>query len=773
MAYDPEDPRLTTYALGEMPEEERTAFEDSLDDADRAEIGAIRETALLLRRELAAEPAPVLTDSQRLRIHSAAQQPRRRFGWLALAAAACFAVLVGVLTWPALRGRLSVAKQQPETAADKGDGALERPSAIASGALAELEQSMGAADKEDRKALEPRKEVHARSRLHAESQLAPARPAPAPGMGGAMGGMMGGGMGAPADAPVADAFAFAMPAPEAKAAPAATQPAAPAAPAAAAPVDGYYQRLKITTATEGMRVVTITDLSFPAAMVASGDSRHAGATLHDTDADDGLRKNARTKDEGKQDGFAREAYDRIRDNPFQLVRQDPLSTFSIDVDTASYANVRRFLTHSQLPPPDAVRIEELVNYFAYDYEAPKGERPFSVSVDLAQCPWAREHRLARVALKGREPDLANRPPSNLVFLLDVSGSMNQPNKLPLVKTAMKMLVEQLGENDRVAIAVYAGASGLVLPSTSCDRKADVLAALDRLQAGGSTNGGAGIQLAYRTAVENFIKGGTNRVILATDGDFNVGVSDRGQLTRLIEEKAKSGVFLTVLGFGQGNIQDAMLEEISGKGNGTYAYIDSAREARKVMVEQIGGTLLTIAKDVKIQVEFNPGRIAAYRLIGYENRILRHQDFNDDTKDAGEIGAGLTVTAFYELVPRGVKIDIPGVDPLKYQATALADEAVTDEAMTVKLRYKLPDGDTSTLIEEAVKDRPRSIREMSDDYVFATSVAAFGMVLRDSPYKGDASLLLAEELAQTGARRDPQGYRKEFLELVRKARELKK
>jgi len=481
---------------------------------------------------------------------------------------------------------------------------------------------------------------------------------------------------------------------------------------------------------------------------------------------------AKLSAETATEGHNREAYDRIHDNAFKLVRQDPLSTFSIDVDTASYANVRRFLNQNQLPPPDAVRIEELVNYFRYDYAQPKAEHPFSVSVDLAQCPWAPTHRLARVALKGREPDLARRPASNLVFLLDVSGSMGDANKLPLVKRSMKLMVDHLGENDRVAIVVYAGASGLVLPSTTCDRKKQVLAALDRLSAGGSTNGGAGIQLAYQTAVDNFIKGGTNRVILATDGDFNVGVSDRGRLTRLIEKKAKSGVFLTVLGFGQGNLQDATMEELSGKGNGTYAYIDSIREARKVLVEQIGGTLLTIAKDVKIQVEFNPARIGAYRLIGYENRVLRNQDFNDDKKDAGEIGAGLTVTAFYEVVPRGVKIDIPGVDPLKYQATALADAAISDEAMTVKLRYKLPDGDTSTLITAAVKDEPRSIKDVSDDYVFATAVAAFGMVLRDSPYKGSANLALVEELARTGARRDPGGYRKEFLELVRKARALK-
>ncbi len=366
-----------------------------------------------------------------------------------------------------------------------------------------------------------------------------------------------------------------------------------------------------------------------------------------------------------------EAYDRVVDNPFVGVVENPLSTFSIDVDTASYANCRRFLTQNQRPPKDAVRIEELLNYFTYNDPPPTGDDPFSVNCEVARCPWNADHRLARIGLLGKPIDNDKRPPSNLVFLIDVSGSMNFPNKLPLVKAALRMLVEQLGENDRVAMVVYAGASGLVLPSTSCDRKVEILSAIEQLQAGGSTNGGAGIELAYRQAVENFIKNGTNRVLLATDGDFNVGVTNPDQLTRLIEAKARSGVFLSVLGFGTGNLKDATLETLSGKGNGNYAYIDTPQEARKVFVEQISGTLVTIAKDVKIQVEFNPARVGTYRLIGYENRVMRNEDFHDDTKDAGEIGAGHHVTALYELVPAGNPggVEVPPRRDLKYQKPA--------------------------------------------------------------------------------------------------------
>jgi len=471
-------------------------------------------------------------------------------------------------------------------------------------------------------------------------------------------------------------------------------------------------------------------------------------------------------------GHNTEAYDLIVENPFRDVTQDPLSTFSIDVDTASYANVRRFLNQGTLPPPDAVRIEELVNYFSYDYAPPDGDTPFSAHVEVAGCPWAPEHRLARVGLKGWEMAADERPASNLVFLLDVSGSMRPQNKLPLVKKAMRLLVKQLGENDRVAIAVYAGASGLVLPSTSCDDQRAVLQALKRLESGGSTNGGAGIQLAYDVATRNFIDGGVNRVILATDGDFNVGVTNQGELVRIIEEKAKSGVFLTVVGFGMGNVKDSTLEKLADKGNGNYAYIDTFLEARKVFGQQLGATLVTIAKDVKIQIEFNPAQVGAYRLIGYENRILAAEDFNDDTKDAGEIGAGHTVTALYELVPAGQDIDLPSVDPLRYQRqTRLTRAAATPELFTLKLRYKDPDADVSQLLSFTIEDDDAPFAQASEDLKFAASVAGFGMILRQSDHKGTATFDGVLEIAEEGLGDDRYGYRREFIELVRKAKAL--
>jgi Ca-activated chloride channel family protein len=471
-------------------------------------------------------------------------------------------------------------------------------------------------------------------------------------------------------------------------------------------------------------------------------------------------------------GFNTEAYDRIVDNPFRKVTDHPLSTFSIDVDTASYANVRRFLSLGQRPPKDAVRIEEMINYFTYDYPPPLGGHPFSVNVEVAACPWNLEHRLVRVGLKGREIATDKRPPSNLVFLLDVSGSMQAPNKLELVKQALRLLVEQLTENDRVSMVVYAGASGVVLPPTSGHNKGAILATLDRLQAGGSTHGSAGLQLAYEQAASHFIRGGVNRVILCTDGDFNVGITSQGDLTRLIEQKAKSGVYLSVLGFGMGNLKDSTMEKLADKGNGNYAYIDTLAEARKVLVEQMSGTLITIAKDVKIQVEFNPARVAAYRLIGYENRLLHKEDFNDDTKDAGEIGAGHTVTALYELVPAGQSVGVPSVDPLKYQTPPQpAAPAQSDELLHVKVRYKAPEGDTSQLIETPVRDGGLTYPQASPDFKFAAAVAGFGMVLRDSPYKGSANLEAVIELAEAGKGRDPGGYRAEFLELVNLTKQL--
>ncbi len=474
---------------------------------------------------------------------------------------------------------------------------------------------------------------------------------------------------------------------------------------------------------------------------------------------------------GDESGVNTESYTRVDESPFRLVTQHPLSTFSIDVDTASYSNVRRFLNEGALPPPDAVRIEELVNYFVYDYPQPVGADPFSVTTEIAEAPWNRGHLLVRVGLKGRELARQDRPQSNLVFLIDVSGSMNAPNKLPLLVRAMRLLVERLGGRDRVAIVVYAGSSGVALPSTAGSQKASILGALDRLSAGGSTHGSAGIRQAYAIARQNFVAGGINRVILATDGDFNVGTTSHGDLTRLIEKEAKSGVFLSVLGFGMGNYKDSMLESLADKGNGNYGYIDTINEARKLLVEQMDGTLVTIAKDVKVQVEFNPAQVSGYRLIGYENRSLRDEEFNDDTKDAGEIGAGHTVTALYELVPVGAAVEATPVDPLKYQRPAPIDTRLAHELMTVKLRYKRPDQDVSRLMERAVVDDGRSFANSSDDFKFAAAVALFGMLLRDSKYCGDSSYATVLSLANQGLGRDQSGYRTEFVDLVRKAQEL--
>jgi secreted protein with Ig-like and vWFA domain len=476
-----------------------------------------------------------------------------------------------------------------------------------------------------------------------------------------------------------------------------------------------------------------------------------------------------------------ESYTRIIENELKDVAREPLSTFSIDVDTASYANMRRFLNQNMVPPPDAVRIEELVNYFPTAEEGPaaQAKEPFAVRVELAPCPWQPVHRLARIGIKGRE--LGNeRKASNLVFLVDVSGSMNEPNKLPLVQQSLRMLTEQLGEGDRVTMVVYAGSSGLVLPPTNGEKKSEILAAIDKLQAGGSTHGSAGIQLAYEQAVAGFIKGGVNRVILCTDGDFNVGVSSPEELEKLITRKAKSGVFLSVLGFGSGNLKDRTMETLADKGNGNYAYIDSLSEARKVLVEQMSGTLVTIAKDVKIQVEFNPAAVRSYRLIGYENRMLAKEDFNDDTKDAGEIGAGHSVVALYEVVPSNLPPGAeprPVVDSLKYQAPTispaqLVEAAKSGEMMTVKLRYKAPDSDLSKLIEVPVKDAGKTLTASSEEYKFSAAVAGFGLLLRDSAYQGTLSWETVRRLALDGKGADKLGYRGEFLQLIDKARGLK-
>jgi Ca-activated chloride channel family protein len=470
--------------------------------------------------------------------------------------------------------------------------------------------------------------------------------------------------------------------------------------------------------------------------------------------------------------FNTEAYDYLPENPFLSVEQNPLSTFAIDVDTASYANIRRFIREGRMPPRDAVRIEEMVNYFAYSHPPPAEDRPLSVHTELADCPWQENHRLLSITVKGKEVAKGERPPSNLVFLLDVSGSMDMPDKLPLLKRSMKLLVRELGEDDRVAIVVYAGAAGLVLPSTACteENERDIFHALEGLRPGGSTHGSQGITLAYRIARDNFIPGGTNRVILATDGDFNVGVTNQGELVRLIEEKAETRIFLTVLGFGTGNLKDSTMEKLADKGNGNYGYIDSMMEARKVLVEEAGGTLVTIAKDVKIQIEFNPTEVSAYRLLGYENRLLRSEDFNDDRKDAGEIGAGHTVTALYEIVPAGQRLDLPRVDPLKYQKT-VPQSTNRGELLTVKLRYKEPYGDRSNLLTLALRTAKTTVVDASEDFKFAASVAAFGMLLRDSPHKGTATYDDVITLARSALANDESGYRAEFINLVRNASDI--
>ncbi len=461
-----------------------------------------------------------------------------------------------------------------------------------------------------------------------------------------------------------------------------------------------------------------------------------------------------------------ENYSTIHENGFKDVKAHPLSTFSIDVDRASYSNVRRYINQGIRPPVDAVKVEEMINYFDYDYPDPTGEHPFSVNTEVAVCPWNTDNYLMHVGLQGKHIDKTNLPASNLVFLLDVSGSMNSPDKLPLVKRAFNLLVNELRSEDRVAIVVYAGAAGKVLDSTPGNKKKAILDALERLNAGGSTAGGEGLKLAYEIAKENFIEGGNNRIILATDGDFNVGVSSTSEMERLVEKERDNGVFMTVLGFGTGNIKDDKMETIADKGNGNYAYIDNIQEARKILISEFGGTLFSIAKDVKFQIEFNLKQVKSYRLIGYENRLLNDEDFNDDKKDAGEMGAGHTVTALYEIVPANSKSrkHRPSVDPLKYQTTETVSGKVSDELLTIKLRYKEPDGNKSKLMEIPLENSV--VKNTSDNFRFSVAVAEFGMLLRNSEFAGDISVDSILELARSAKGDDEEGYRSEFIQLVK-------
>ena len=465
-----------------------------------------------------------------------------------------------------------------------------------------------------------------------------------------------------------------------------------------------------------------------------------------------------------------ENYSTIHENGFKDAQAKPLSTFSIDVDNASYSNARRYINQGQLPPVDAVRIEEMINYFNYDYPEPAGEHPFSITTELAKCPWNESNYLMRVGLKGKGIEKSQLPASNLVFLIDVSGSMSSPDKLPLLKRAFAMLVNELRANDRVSIVVYAGAAGKVLDSTTGNEKRKILDALENLNAGGSTAGGEGLKLAYKIAHDNFIKNGNNRIILATDGDFNVGVSSTSEMERLVEKERESGIFMSVIGFGTGNIKDDKMETIADRGNGNYSYIDNIQEARKVFISEFGGTLFTIAKDVKFQLEFNPQQVKSYRLLGYENRLLNDEDFNDDKKDAGEMGAGHTVTALYEIVPVGSESETPQVDPLKYQTSVPLSGKQNKELLTIKMRYKDPKGNKSKLLEQSVENRISE--KTSDDFRFSAAVASFGMLLRNSEFRGNTTAESILKLAKGAKGQDEEGYRAEFIQLVKTSYDLK-
>jgi Ca-activated chloride channel family protein len=863
MSFDPDDPRLTAYALGELDEVEHAEVETLLgDDADsRKEVEDLRAMARILTEQLRTEPAPTLSPEQRQVIEKStgiiASLPKRNWSRLVwpLAFAACLAG-IGFAVLPSIRPLFDPGKP---SAADFDEGALalkrDLPQAVAESRFAETpapavsepssldslsrekrdraplladaapagpsngtrwgERGAGANPAPSRRleglaeqppASAPATNPNAPAGALAKSSSAgSAPPSVAFRSGGGMGmGGMGGGMGGMSNMMSGPAQGQAAMKPgqvaqKAQFGRAKAKATRDFALGAGSTVVGTQAggranfspnpQMPYTQAAAGLTVSSDRGkddskrVGKPAAEAKGlGDSQVALRSVKQESEKQPVEEKLLAEAELKQEvdrakdqlaDVNAEAFDAHNDNPFVSPKIEPLSTFSIDVDTASYANIRRFLNQNTRPPVDAVRIEEMINYFPYHDPLPTGDDPLATRVEIAGCPWNPDHRLARVSLTSRPIPRAGRPASNLVFLVDVSGSMNQPNKLPLVQASLRRLVEELGENDRIAIVVYAGASGLVLPSTSCMNKAEILSTLDQLQTGGSTNGGAGIQLAYDTAVNHFLKGGANRVILATDGDFNVGIANRDELVKLIEAKRKSGVYLSVLGFGMGNLKDGQLEALADKGNGNYAYIDSIDEAEKVLVKEMGSTLVTVAKDVKLQLEFNPAKVGAYRLIGYENRLLAAQDFANDAKDAGEVGAGHHVTALYELVPpQKAEHDVVrnAAEPLKYQTPALQTKP-SGETMNVRLRYKRPTEETSRLFEQGVTDSGLDFSHATSDFKFASAVAGFGMLLRESPYKGSLTYPAVLEIAGSALADDPSGYRREFTGLVRKAESL--
>ncbi len=809
MNLDANDPKWTAYALGEVKDEkERAEMERILEESGemRRIVEEIRETAGLLKEELLAEPGAVLTQAQRESIMAKSTASRRP--WFALKpswAMACAAVAVMVLSFVAYkqiarRGPVSQETQIASLAQKKTPspiaGDLQREAGHDTGASRSPNEMPAPAAQLEK--LKPPPDRPSDAKQYAVTDNESDKTAPAVGEAAAAAPEPPGAtpsLQEPAKlAALKGEFHAPASASEIKVLDSAERSLPEAAVSTETVADAQSPKEQPHVKKDASDLINVPSGVMSGVVVAenpmfsNNEQMFAGVNGRSLD----IRRSGIMASEARYPHtpppfplreeiyphntrdrrFNTEAYDPVQDNDFLHAADNPLSTFSIDVDTASYSNVRRFLQNGSLPPKDAVRIEELVNYFDYDYKSPKDGKPFAAHFELTDAPWNPKHRLLRIGLKGREVDPGKRPDSNLVFLLDVSGSMSAANKLPLVKQSILLLVDRLTESDRVAIVVYSGDAHLYLPSTSGDGKERLRRSIRRLHAGGSTNGASGIQLAYETAAINFIEGGINRVILATDGDFNVGTTNRGDLTRLIEKKAESGIYLSALGFGMGNYKDATLEMLADKGRGNYAYIDTINEAKKVLVEQINSTLVAIAKDVKVQVEFNPRRVGAYRLIGYEDRIMTKEDFNDDAKKAGVIGAGHAVTALYELVPPEVYAREKSVDPLKYQKPAPpAPAAHSDEIATVKIRSKDPEKDKSVLSEFVVEDSPVKFSKSSPDHKFAASVAAFGMVLRDSPHKGNANLESALDWAKEGKGPDRHGYRQEFIRLIHRALSL--
>ena len=792
----PDDPRLTAFALGELEGEDLAAVEAALrdDPAARAAVAEIQATAAQLENALGAEPmvpaAAVAKPDPYVKKGKLLNFPQIYYVVGGLAAAA-FAVLVAYREQPPAMPLVKFAEKKSyvmvnmptvtaESAAknEADRGRVDAMAMVAGQAVAD--------QKQDDPALRP-----VAAPQNGIVVALPAARSPAPDRFG---------YSTDSDArrqTQSDQLRLAMAGKDKETQKAKTGSRPDPSPTSMAAIGGnlnQVQRTPLTSEVKSAEFLAETNAQRPTEVVlyAGGVGRVADRSYLKNPAPPA---GAMGKLESNTESYAYQ-----HDNDFQGAAENPLSTFSVDVDTASYANLRRFLSEGRLPPPDAVRVEELVNYFPYHYAPPRTtddnkdalRAPFAASMEVADAPWAPGHRLVRIGLKGREVSTAARGAANLVFLLDVSGSMDEANKLPLVKESMRLLIGKLRADDRVAIVVYAGASGLALPSTPVAKSREILEALDALAPGGSTNGAMGIQLAYDIAKANFVTGGLNRVILCTDGDFNVGVTSEGELARLIEEKAKSGVFLTVLGFGMGNYKDATLEKLADKGNGNYGYIDTRREAEKLLVEQVNGTLLTIAKDVKLQVEFNPAQVASYRLIGYEDRLLKKEDFNNDAVDAGEIGAGHTVTALYEIVPAAMPqamgegsgvMGAPAVDPLKYTAVSAGQDRIAEnrnskletrnsrELLTLKVRYKEPAGAVSRKLEFPLTDGGARFAAASADFKFAAAVAEFGMILRDSPHKGSGTLADVRTWAEAGTDGDVGGYRSEFALLVRQAEAL--